>query len=68
MSDTIEIKFNPGALPAWARKNSVVVEICKSDLAYRCNVCTAHSKALREALLDEAWQRAARQLDHGGEL
>jgi len=50
---TIETKFNETILPKWARKNKAVVEMCKKDLAFRCNVCSAETQQMRTFL---RWQ------------
>ena len=57
MEKTINVQFDPKRLPRWARDNESVVEICKRDLAFRCNVASAKSKALRDTLKREAEAR-----------
>jgi len=54
MSDTINTKFDVTALPRWAQNNPAVVELCKRDYAYRCDVCAAKSAAMRKLLVKRA--------------
>ena len=41
-------------LPAWAQRIPVVVARCKTDLPYRCNVCSAKTRWLRRLLAKDA--------------
>ncbi len=48
---TYEAIFDPRLLPAWARQHAAVVERCRRDLAYRCDVCMAKTPTVRKALI-----------------
>lgn len=50
-SITYEMVFDPKALPTWARQHAAVVERCRRDLAYRCDVCAAKTSAWRKTLI-----------------
>ena len=54
MTTTIVIKFDASALPKWAQKNQDVVELCKRDLAYRCNVYNAKTAQMKRLLTKQA--------------
>ena len=54
MATTIPTQFDPKTLPAWARRYSDVVALAEADLAFRCDVCSAKSKVLRQVLISEA--------------
>ena len=54
MNTTIVISFDSSALPAWAQRLPEVVEKCKNNYAYRCNVCAATTPAMRNVLKVEA--------------
>ena len=54
MATTIQSQFNPKDLPRWARRHSDVVALAEADLAFRCDVCSAKSKVLRQVLIGEA--------------
>ena len=56
MTTTIPTEFDPTALPAWAQRIPAVVEKCKTNLAYRCDVCGAVTEALRKFLARQAAQ------------
>lgn len=52
---TINIQFNPSALPRWARKDGKVVALCERDLSFRCAVYVAKSnKSIQKFLKREA--------------
>ena len=51
---TINVVFDPTALPVWAQRIPAVVALCKTDLAYRCNVCAAKTRAIRRWLTKQA--------------
>lgn len=51
---TIITPFDPKALPAWAQRNPAVVARCATDLAYRCNVCSAKTRFVRRLLAKDA--------------
>lgn len=53
-SKTIVTKFDKSALPRWAQNDANVVEICKTDLAFRADVCSAKTAQLRKVLKREA--------------
>ncbi len=48
---TYEMVFDPRALPTWARQHAAVVERCRRDLAYRCDVYAAKTPAVRKILI-----------------
>ena len=54
MNTTIVISFDSSALPAWAQRLPEVVEKCKNNYAYRCNVCAATTPAMRNVLKRKA--------------
>ena len=56
MTTTINVAFDPTALPAWAQRIPAVVARCKTDLPYRCNVCAAEGKVIRRLLTKQASQ------------
>lgn len=53
MTTTIPTDFDPTALPKWAQQNPAVVARCKTDLAYRCNVCAARTRFVRRLLIKD---------------
>ena len=57
MTKTIPATFDPKALPAWAQRDANVVELCKTDLAFRCDVCDAKAKQWQNVLKREAAAR-----------
>ena len=54
MTTTSNVAFDPAALPAWAQRIPAVVARCKTDLPYRCNVCSAKTRWLRRLLAKDA--------------
>jgi hypothetical protein len=42
------------SLPKWAQRNDDVVELCKSDLSFRCSVFAANTRQMRTLLQREA--------------
>ena len=54
MTTTINVSFDPTTLPAWAQRIPAVVARCKTDLAYRCDVCAAKTSAIRRLLTKQA--------------
>lgn len=56
MPTTIPTEFDPKALPKWAQQNPAVVEKCRTDLAYRADVCSAVTEAFRKFLARQATQ------------
>ena len=54
MTTTINVAFDPAALPAWAQRLPAVVARCETDLAYRCDVCSAKTRFMRRLLTDQA--------------
>lgn len=54
MNTTINTTFDPHALPAWAQRIPEVVELCKANYAFRCDVCAAKSPAMRKLLTRQA--------------
>lgn len=60
ITTTIAKKFDPSALPRWARNDSAVVALCEKNLAYRCNVHDAKTAQYRAFLKREA-RRLTRQ-------
>jgi hypothetical protein len=59
-NNTIQVKFDPKSLPAWARKHPEVVELCKINLGFRCDVNSATSAAYRRYLIRFARSLASR--------
>ena len=60
MEKTIVTKFDPTTLPRWAQADANVLEICKTDLAFRADVCSAvgvGAVQLRKVLKREAEAR-----------
>lgn len=51
---TIQTTFNPKSLPRWAQTRPAVVDKCRRDLAYRCNVCSAMTRQVRQQLIRDA--------------
>ena len=51
MTTTINVAFDPTALPAWAQRIPAVVARCKTDLPYRCS---AKTRWLRRLLAKDA--------------
>ncbi len=51
MTETIFIPFDERDLPRWARRHPEVVELCKSNLAYCCDVCSADTSDYRKFLV-----------------
>lgn len=58
---TVEIRFDPATLPAWARRHPAVVARCERDLAYRCDVCAAKTAQYRQMLIRAATITEARR-------
>ena len=54
MTSTIPTEFDPTALPKWAQRIPAVVEKCRTNLAYRCDVCSAKTRFMRRLLADQA--------------
>ena len=54
MNTTIPTPFDPQALPKWAQRIPAVVEKCRTNLAYRCDVCSAKTRFMRRLLADQA--------------
>ena len=54
MTTTINVAFDPTAIPAWAQRLPAVVARCETDLAYRCNVCSAKTRFVRRLLAKDA--------------
>ena len=54
MAKTIATEFDPKDLPEWAQRQSDVVALAESDLAFRCDVCAAKSKQMRKVLIGKA--------------
>ncbi len=50
-NETIYVHFDPGDLPAWARRYPAVVALAERDLAYRCDVCSADTSDYRKFLV-----------------
>lgn len=48
--ETIVVKFDASALPRWAQNDPAVVEMCKSNLAFRCNVYDAKTAVMKNHL------------------
>mgnify|MGYP001566614734 CR=1 FL=1 len=57
MPKQINTKFDKSALPGWAQNDVRVVEICKRDLAFRCDVARAKTAQIRKLLKREAENR-----------
>lgn len=56
---TINIKFNPSALPRWAQGDGKVVALCEKDLSFRCAVYEAKSnRSIQKFLRREAARRS----------
>lgn len=51
---TIETTFDPSALPRWAQSHPAVIARCARDLAFRCDVCSAKTQAMRNMLIRSA--------------
>lgn len=49
MTTTVNVAFDPAALPAWAQRNPAVVARCKTDLPYRCNVSASQNTLAAQA-------------------
>lgn len=64
MSDTINTKFDVTALPKWAQNNPAVVELCKRDYAYRCNVCELKNAGPRDLMRKHLIRTAEHAEDH----
>lgn len=54
MTTTIVTAFDPSAIPVWAQRLPAVVARCKTDLAYRCDVCAAITPTIRRLLTKQA--------------
>ena len=50
-------KFDPKSLPVWARRHPEIIEVCKRDLAFRCQVHRAIDRNWRELLIGDAKRR-----------
>lgn len=50
MNTTIITTFDPSSIPTWARRLPAVVAKCKTDLAFRCDVCAATTPAMKKLL------------------
>jgi len=55
---TIHVAFDKSDLPAWARRDPLVVELCRRDLAFRCDVADATRSDTKRFLRREAARRA----------
>lgn len=55
---TINVTFDPASLPSWAQRYPAVVELCESDLGFRCNVFSAKNLDYKNHLLREAHRLA----------
>lgn len=53
-STTINTKFDENALPKWARNDPYVLAICRTNLAFRCDVFSATTASYRNFLKREA--------------
>lgn len=51
---TINVKFDAGNLPAWAKNERAVLERCRNDLSFRANVCSATTAQQRKQLRRDA--------------
>lgn len=60
---TVNVKFHASDLPAWAKNDSVVVERCRNDLAYRATVCAAQTAQQRNQLRRDA-QRLQEEVEN----
>ena len=62
-AQTIEIEFKPSDLPKWAQKHPEVVERCRVDLSFRCNVYDVRdgSGTYARALIKDAKFHSARR-------
>ena len=52
--ETIVVKFDASDLPRWAQNDPAVVNKCKNDLAFRCNVHDAKTATMKALLKKEA--------------
>lgn len=57
-TQTIYKSFDVEVLPRWAQNDAAVVALCKRDLAFRINVCSAKTAQLKAMLKREAARRA----------
>ncbi len=58
--ETQEIQFDPNAdLPEWATKYPKVVELCRSDLGFRCAVINAETEQYKNLLIRQAIKRSS---------
>jgi len=53
---TINTRFNASDLPTWAQNDSVIVERCRNDLAFRADVCNAETAQRRNQLRRDAYR------------
>jgi hypothetical protein len=49
-----KINFDQSTLPMWAQEIPEVVELCKVDLGFRCDVCRAETQQIRNLLIKQA--------------
>lgn len=47
-------------LPRWAKRHEEVVELCKKDIAFRCEVYAAETSTYKKFLVKEARRRATK--------
>jgi hypothetical protein len=60
IGETINVVFDPGILPGWARRDPDIVAACACDLAFRVSVFAADSAQTRRLVVREARRRAER--------
>ena len=58
---TYPVKFDKSMLPLWAQKDALIVTLCAGDLAFRCEVATAHTPRMKGFLRNEALRRHVMQ-------
>jgi hypothetical protein len=62
MNTTINTQFDSTTLPEWAQQNPAIVERCRTDLAFRANVCSATTRQQANFLRRDA-QRMQDELE-----
>ena len=53
------VEFDRADLPKWARRHKAVVELCRANLSYCCDVCAAQTMQMRRILIAMAIREQA---------